>query len=179
MQNVMVVIGAGGQAIVRRVSAGKLVLLDDIRQEKADAAAKTLSDAGFNVTTTTVDVASRASVHALVEAATTLGEVFGVIHAAGVSPSQASPETILGRSIRGRASLGVIWQRHSTRGCRRRDRFSVWPSPTAALNRTERAPRNDTCRRVARSSHASTRSDKGLPLRLPNFKARELVARRG
>ena len=76
MTNVIVVIGAGsiGQAIVRRVSAGKHVLLADIRLENAEAAAKTLSDAGFNVTTATVDVSSRASVHALVEAATKLGE---------------------------------------------------------------------------------------------------------
>jgi NAD(P)-dependent dehydrogenase (short-subunit alcohol dehydrogenase family) len=105
MKNVIVVIGAGsiGQAIVRRVSAGKLVLLADIRQENADVAAKTLSDAGFNVTTTTVDVSSRASVHALVEAATRLGEVCGVIHAAGVSPSQASPETILKVDLYGTA----------------------------------------------------------------------------
>jgi NAD(P)-dependent dehydrogenase (short-subunit alcohol dehydrogenase family) len=105
MANVIVVIGAGsiGQAIVRRVSAGKVVLLADIRQENADAAAKTLIDAGFNVTTATVDVSSRASVHALVEAATELGEVSGVIHAAGVSPSQASPETILKVDLYGTA----------------------------------------------------------------------------
>ena len=105
MAHVIVVIGAGsiGQAIVRRISAGKLVLLADIRQENADAAAKTLTDAGFNVTTTTVDVSSRASVHILVGAATKLGEVSGVIHAAGVSPSQASPETILKVDLYGTA----------------------------------------------------------------------------
>ncbi len=42
MSNVKVVIGAGsiGQAIARRVSAGKHVLLADLRQEIADAAAK-------------------------------------------------------------------------------------------------------------------------------------------
>lgn len=105
MASVIVVIGAGsiGQAIVRRVSAGKHVLLADIRQETADAAAMILSNAGFNVTTATVDVSSRASVHALVEAATALGEVAGVIHAAGVSPSQASPETILRVDLYGTA----------------------------------------------------------------------------
>ena len=105
MTNVIVVIGAGsiGQAIVRRVAAGKHVLLADIRQENADAAAKVLFDAGFNVSTATVDVSSRASVHALVEAATKLGEVSGVIHAAGVSPSQASPETILKVDLYGTA----------------------------------------------------------------------------
>ncbi|MGA2890937.1 MAG: SDR family oxidoreductase [Terracidiphilus sp.] len=105
MTDVIVVIGAGsiGQAIVRRVSAGKHVLLADIRQENADAAAKVLFDAGFNVSTATVDVSLRASVHALVEVATKLGEVSGVIHAAGVSPSQASPETILKVDLYGTA----------------------------------------------------------------------------
>jgi len=102
---VIVVIGAGslGQAIARRVSAGKHVLLADLRQENAEAAARTLSEAGFNVTTATVDVSSRASVHVLVEKATSLGEVSGVIHAAGVSPSQASPETILKVDLYGTA----------------------------------------------------------------------------
>src|SRR3984957_11233594 len=105
MKKVIVVIGAGsiGQAIARRVSAGKQVLLTDLRQENADMAAKVLSEAGFDVTTVTVDVSSRASVHALVEKATDLGEVTGVIHAAGVSPSQASPETILKVDLYGTA----------------------------------------------------------------------------
>jgi NAD(P)-dependent dehydrogenase (short-subunit alcohol dehydrogenase family) len=105
VRTVVVLIGAGsiGQAIVRRVSAGKYVLLADLRKENVDAAAKTLSDAGFDVTTATVDVSSRVSVHALVEAATALGEVVGVIHAAGVSPSQASPEMILKVDLYGTA----------------------------------------------------------------------------
>jgi NAD(P)-dependent dehydrogenase (short-subunit alcohol dehydrogenase family) len=48
-------------------------------------------------------VSSRASVHALVETAVSLGEVTGIIHAAGVSPSQASPETILKVDLYGTA----------------------------------------------------------------------------
>jgi NAD(P)-dependent dehydrogenase (short-subunit alcohol dehydrogenase family) len=61
---VTVVIGAGsiGQAIARRVSAGKHVVLADLRQENADSAAKVLLDAGFEVTTAVVDVSSRESV---------------------------------------------------------------------------------------------------------------------
>ena len=78
-------------------------MLADLRQENADAAAKILSDAGFDVSTTKVDVSSRASVQALVETATSFGEVSGVIHAAGVSPSQASPETILKVDLYGTA----------------------------------------------------------------------------
>lgn len=58
---------------------------------------------GFNATTATVGVASRASVHAVVEKATLLGEVFGLIHAAGVLPSQATPETVLKVDLDGTA----------------------------------------------------------------------------
>ena len=97
MTEVTVVIGAGsiGQAIARRVSAGKQVLLADLQQATADAAAKFMSDAGFEVTTARVDVSSRESVQALVAQATRMGDITGVIHAAGVSPSQAAPATIL------------------------------------------------------------------------------------
>jgi NAD(P)-dependent dehydrogenase (short-subunit alcohol dehydrogenase family) len=105
MTDVIVVVGAGsiGQAIARRVSAGKHVLLADLRQENADAAVKVLGDAGFEVSAATVDVSSRQSVRALVERATALGAVTGVIHAAGVSPTQASPATILKVDLYGTA----------------------------------------------------------------------------
>lgn len=105
MDSVFVVIGAGaiGQAIARRVSAGKKVLLADLRQENAEAAALVLGNAGFDVSTARVDVSGRASVHALVQTATALGDVAGVIHAAGVSPSQASPEIILKVDLYGTA----------------------------------------------------------------------------
>ena len=105
MSDVIIVIGAGsiGQAIARRVSSGKHIVLADLRQANADAAAAVLSDAGFDVSTTATDVSSRDSIEALVETATKAGEVTGLIHAAGVSPSQASPETILAVDLYGTA----------------------------------------------------------------------------
>lgn len=71
MATVTVVIGAGsiGQAIARRVSAGRHVLLADLRRENADAAAKILGDSGFKASTAIVDVSSRESVRALAQAA--------------------------------------------------------------------------------------------------------------
>jgi len=53
MSQVTVVIGAGsiGQAIARRVSAGKHVLVADLRQGNADAAAEVMHNAGFKVST--------------------------------------------------------------------------------------------------------------------------------
>ena len=105
MSEVIVVIGAGsiGQAIARRVSAGKHVVLADLRVENAQAAAEVMRDAGFDVTTAATDVSSRESVHALVEIAAALGHITGLIHAAGVSPSQASPATILSVDLYGTA----------------------------------------------------------------------------
>ena len=55
------------------------------------------------MSTATVDVSTRESVHALVQTATDLGDVTGVIHAAGVSPTQASPATILKVDLYGTA----------------------------------------------------------------------------
>lgn len=103
--NVVVLIGAGaiGQAIAKRVSIGKHILISDIKIENAEVAAKTLTDAGFEVSTTVVDVASRESIEALVSKAVSIGKVVGLIHAAGVSPSQASPETILKVDLYGTA----------------------------------------------------------------------------
>lgn len=107
MTNVIVVIGPGaiGQAIARRIGAGKKLLLADLREENALAAAKTLSEAGFDVQTTTVNIASRESVRALVALATSLGAVSGLVHAAGVSPTQATPETILKVDLYGTAII--------------------------------------------------------------------------
>ena len=96
-KKIIVLIGAGsiGQAIARRVGAGKHILLADLRIENSELAAKVLSEAGFEVSTATVDVSSRSSVYALVETALAIGNIVGLIHAAGVSPSQATPATIL------------------------------------------------------------------------------------
>lgn len=105
MRGVIVVIGPGqiGQAIARRVGVGKHVLLADMRQDNANAAAEVMANAGYEVSVATVDASSRDAVHALVEKAASIGDVTGLIHAAGVSPSQASPATILKVDLYGTA----------------------------------------------------------------------------
>ncbi len=107
MEEVIVVIGPGsiGQAIARRVSTGKHVVLADLKQEHADSAAQNLSNAGFNVNAETIDVSSRESVEALVKKSAVLGNIVGFVHAAGVSPSQASIEMILKVDLYGTALL--------------------------------------------------------------------------
>ena len=79
------------------------MLLADQRPENAQAAAEVLGNAGYDVSVTTVDVSSRADVHALIETARKAGQVTRLIHAAGVSPSQASVATILKVDLYGTA----------------------------------------------------------------------------
>lgn len=118
MTNVLVVIGAGqiGQAIARRVGFGKHVLLADMRPDNANAAAEVLGNAGYEVSVATVDASSREAVHALVERAMGLGDVTGLIHAAGVSPSQASPAMILKVDLYGTALVLEEFGNVITRG---------------------------------------------------------------
>jgi NAD(P)-dependent dehydrogenase (short-subunit alcohol dehydrogenase family) len=105
MPDVVVVVGAGqiGQAIARRVGVGKHIVLADQKLENAEAAAEVLANAGYDVSTATVDVSSREAVEMLVAAAQGFGPITGLIHAAGVSPSQASPATILKVDLYGTA----------------------------------------------------------------------------
>jgi NAD(P)-dependent dehydrogenase (short-subunit alcohol dehydrogenase family) len=105
MGSVVVVIGPGqiGQAIARRVGVGKHLLLADRRADNAQAAAEVLGNAGYELSVATADVSSREAVRALLETASALGEITGLIHAAGVSPSQASPSTILEVDLYGTA----------------------------------------------------------------------------
>lgn len=105
MKEVLVVVGAGqiGQAIARRVGAGKQVLLACLKLEEADAAAQVFRHAGFEASAAEVDVASRPSVQALVDLAASLGSITGLIHAAGVSPSQAPTASILRVDLYGTA----------------------------------------------------------------------------
>lgn len=157
MTSVTVVIGAGsiGQAIARRVSSGRHVLLADLRRENAEAAAKVLSEAGFDVSTAAVDISSRASVHALVEAATAIGDVTGIVHAAGVSPSQAPPELILkGRPLRHGSHTGGVRQCHRAGRFLRGHRLHVRPSPPSPDGGSGQASCDHARRRTARAANA-------------------------
>lgn len=105
MEDVLVIIGPGsmGTAVARRTGAGKHILLADLREENARSAAETLLDAGFQVSTATVDITDRQSVRALAQRAAATGEVTGLVHAAGASPSMSRPEMIVRVDLYGTA----------------------------------------------------------------------------
>ena len=107
VKDVAVLVGAGsiGQAIIRRIGAGKHIALGDLRIENANAAAKVLEDAGFETSAIAVDISSRASILKLIEHAQKFGNIKNLVNAAGVSPSQAPVEAILKVDLYGTAVL--------------------------------------------------------------------------
>lgn len=111
--SVVVVIGAGGIgiAIARRQGFGKTVLLADWNDATLAAAAAELERAGYTVVTRTVDVTSRASVHALAEAAAAIGSVEQVVNTAGLSPNMAPPEQVLAVDLYG---VAVVFEEFGT-----------------------------------------------------------------
>jgi NAD(P)-dependent dehydrogenase (short-subunit alcohol dehydrogenase family) len=106
-KKVVVVVGPGqiGQAIARRVSVGKHVFLADRSEANAKTTAEILGNAGYEVSISTVDVSSRDAVEKLAADASKLGAIDGLVHAAGVSPSQAPIEAILRVDLYGTAML--------------------------------------------------------------------------
>ena len=106
-RNVVVLVGSGsiGQAIVRRVGAGKHVVLADLKTEAAENAAKTLEDAGFEASAVQADLSSRESILSLIDHARQYGDITNLVNAAGVSPSQASVATILKVDLYGTSLL--------------------------------------------------------------------------
>ena len=106
-KEVVVLVGAGqiGQAMARRVGSGRHIVLADVKQEHADRAAKVLENTGFKTSTLAVDISSRSSIFALIDPAKQFGAIKYLINAAGVSPSQASIETILKVDLYGTAVL--------------------------------------------------------------------------
>lgn len=107
MKEVAVLIGSGsiGQAIIRRVGAGKKIILGDLKIEAANSAAEILENAGFETFSVEVDISSRESILNLIEQAKKFGEIKNFVNAAGVSPSQASVEKILQVDLYGTAVL--------------------------------------------------------------------------
>lgn len=94
---VIALLGAGamGCAIVRRIGAGKTILLGDVSEQNLQMRADELRYSGFSVETQRVDALDRESVVAFAAKAAELGPVKHFIDTAGASPNQSSPEHIV------------------------------------------------------------------------------------
>lgn len=106
-KDVMILTGAGqiGMAIARRMGYGMKIVIGDKKPENAQAIAKIMNDAGFDVEAMEMDLSSRESIRHLITKALEYGEITMLVNAAGVSPSQAPIEAILKVDLYGTAVL--------------------------------------------------------------------------
>lgn len=106
-KDVMILVGAGqiGMAIARRVGYGKKIVIGDKKIENANDIAKIMNDAGYDVYAMEMDLSSRESILNIIAKAKEYGDITMLVNAAGVSPSQASIETILKVDLYGTAVL--------------------------------------------------------------------------
>ena len=96
-KSVIALLGAGsmGTAIVRRIAAGKKILLGDISEKNLERVSNELTYSGYDIETTVVNALEKESVEAFAKKAASIGPVKYFIDTAGASPSQAKPEHIL------------------------------------------------------------------------------------
>jgi len=100
-----VLIGTGsiGMAIGRRAAIGRTLVLADYNETALETVAEQLRGEGYEVTTQAADGSDHAFVAALADVAAALGPVSRVVHAAGVSPVQASTERVMQVDLLGTA----------------------------------------------------------------------------
>ena len=96
-KEVIALLGAGsmGTAIVRRIAAGRKILLGDISEKNLEKVSREFQYSGYDVETMIVNALEKESVETFAEKAASLGDVMYFIDTAGASPNQASPEHIL------------------------------------------------------------------------------------
>lgn len=106
-KDVMLVVGAGqiSLAIARRVGSGTKIILGDKSIENANKMASILAEVGYDVIATEMDLSSRYSILDMIDMGKKFGPIKYLINGAGVSPSQASIETILKVDLYGTAVL--------------------------------------------------------------------------
>ncbi|MBR1680648.1 SDR family oxidoreductase [bacterium] len=107
MKDIMILTGAGqiGMAIARRLGYGKKIIIGDKQIKNAENISKIMNEAGFDTEACEMDLSNRKSILNLIEKAKKYGEISMLVNAAGVSPSQASVETILKVDLYGTAVL--------------------------------------------------------------------------
>lgn len=106
-KDVMLVTGAGqlSMAIARRMGYGKKIILGDKNLGHAEAIAKIMNQAGFDVEPMEMDLSSREDIRAMIAKAQSYSEIKALVNGAGVSPSQAPIEFILKVDLYGTAIL--------------------------------------------------------------------------
>jgi NAD(P)-dependent dehydrogenase (short-subunit alcohol dehydrogenase family) len=112
--DVLVVTGAGGmgEAVARRLGAGRAVVVADYNAAQLERLADALAGDGYDVHAVRVDVSSAKDVSMLADTAAALGTIRCIVHTAGVSPVQATTEQIVAVDVVGTARVLDAFEPH-------------------------------------------------------------------
>lgn len=110
--------GAGGmgQATAKIVGRDRAIVLCDVRRDRLDEAAATLTDLGITATAVHCDVTDRQAVTRLFGTATALGSIASVIHTAGVSPSMGDAEYVMRTNALGTVNINEVFYDSAAEG---------------------------------------------------------------
>ena len=92
-----------GVAVVRRLGAGRHVVLADFNAASLEQTADLLRGEGHEITAVATDVSDQLAVRNLALTASSKGPIKIVVHTAGVSPVQAAPKQIVDVDVIGTA----------------------------------------------------------------------------
>ena len=149
MKRVMLWAGAGqiGMAIARRMGYGMKIVVGDKKLENAQAMAKIMNEAGYDVSPMEMDLSSRESIKALIAEGQKYGDITMLVNAADVSPSQAPIEAILKVDLYGTAVLleevgkvispGGVGVTISSQSGHRIEQLTAWQDEQLATTPTE------------------------------------------
>ncbi|MCM1312753.1 MAG: SDR family oxidoreductase [Bacteroides sp.] len=106
-KEVLLLAGAGqiGMAIARRIGYGMKIIVGDKNVGNANNICSIMNNAGYDCVPVEMDLSSRTSIQNVITEAQKYGEITMMVNAAGVSPSQASIDTILKVDLYGTAVL--------------------------------------------------------------------------
>lgn len=106
-KGVMLWTGAGqiGMAIARRIGYGMKIIVGDKSIDNVKRTVKIMNEAGFDAEAVQMDLSYHQSIIDMIEKGSQYGDIKMLVNAAGVSPSQASIETILKVDLYGTAVL--------------------------------------------------------------------------
>ena len=149
MKRVMLWAGPGqiGMAIAPRMGYGMKIVVGDKKLENAQAMAKIMNEAGYDVSPMEMDLSSRESIKALIAEGQKYGDITMLVNAADVSPSQAPIEAILKVDLYGTAVLleevgkvispGGVGVTISSQSGHRIEQLTAWQDEQLATTPTE------------------------------------------
>lgn len=118
LDEVVVVTGAGGmgEAVARRIGAGRRLVLADYSQQALQRATQALDESGYTVTGVATDVSVRDSVDRLALVAAEAGRLVAVVHTAGVSAATATLDQVLAVDLVGTAHVIDVFEQVAAPG---------------------------------------------------------------